>query len=209
MLESKSASTLGMVGQNLSKHDGDHFHDVTLYRRTVGALQYLTLTRLDISFVVNKVCQFMSSPSNTHWFAVKRILCYLKGATSYGLSTQPSSSLNIQAYTDVDWTSYPDDKRSTNGYCIFIRPNLVSWSFTKQKVVSRSSAESEYHGIAIVASEITWIQSLLTELCLSPSAPLLMRCDNQSAAHFATNPTFHAWTKHIELDLHFFHDKVL
>ncbi|KAL6325928.1 hypothetical protein AAG906_038419 [Vitis piasezkii] len=192
MFESKSTSTLGIVGQNLSKHDGDPFHDVTLYRSTVGALQYLTLTRLDISFVVNKACQFMSSPSNTHWLGIKCILCYLKGTTSYGLSMQPSSSLNIQAYTDANWASYPNDKRSTNGYCIFIRPNLVSWSFTKHKVVSRSNTESEYRGIAIVASEITWIQSLLTELCLSPSPPLLMWCDNQSAAHFATNPTFHA-----------------
>ena len=47
MLESKSASTPSMVGQNLSKHDGDPFHDVTLDRSTVGALQYLTLTRPD------------------------------------------------------------------------------------------------------------------------------------------------------------------
>ncbi|XP_034707027.1 uncharacterized mitochondrial protein AtMg00810-like [Vitis riparia] len=164
MLKSKFASTLGMVGQNLSKHDGDSFHDVTLYRSTFGALQYLTLTRPDISFVVNKACQFMSSLSNTHCLAVKCILQYLKGTASYGLSMQPSSALDIQAYTDVDWAFCLDDGRSTSGYCIFIRPNLVSWSSTKQKIISRSNAESEYHGLATATSEIAWIQSLVTEL---------------------------------------------
>ena len=99
----------------------------------------------------------MSSPSNTHWLAVKCILCYLKGTASYGLSRQPSSALDIQAYTDADWASCLDDRRSTSGYCIFIRPNLVSWSSIKQKIVSRSSVESEYRGLVVAASEIAWI----------------------------------------------------
>ena len=89
MLESKSASAPGMVGQNLSKHDRD-LSMMSHYIGTVGALQYLTLTRPNISFVVNISCQFMSSPSNTHWFSVKRILRYLKGTTSYGISMQLS-----------------------------------------------------------------------------------------------------------------------
>ena len=72
-----------------------------------------------------------------------------------------------------------------------------------------SSAESEYRGLATAAFEIAWIQSLLIELCLSPTTPPLLWCDNQSATHLAVNPVFHARTKHIELDLHFIHDKVL
>ncbi|KAL6347051.1 hypothetical protein AAG906_012302 [Vitis piasezkii] len=151
MLESKSVSTL------------------------VGAFQYLTLTRPYISFVVNKACQFMSSPSNTHWLAVKHILLYLKGTASYGFSMQPFSVLDIQAYTDVDWASCLNDRRNTSGYCIFIGPNLVSWSSTKQKIVSRSSAEFEYRGLA---------------LCLFPTTPPLLWYDNQSATHLAANPCF-------------------
>ena len=69
--------------------------------------------------------------------------------------------------------------------------------------------ESEYRGLAVVVSEIACIQSLLTELCLSPTTPPLLWCDKQSATHLAANPVFHAQTKHIELDLHFIHDKVL
>lgn len=51
--------------------------DVTLYRSIVGALQYATITRPKISYTVNRVCQFMHSPTDTHWKAVKRILRYL------------------------------------------------------------------------------------------------------------------------------------
>ncbi|CAN1184716.1 Retrovirus-related Pol polyprotein from transposon RE2, partial [Linum perenne] len=53
---------------------GEPFHDPKLYRQTVGALQYVTITRPDITFAVNRVCQYMHSPTVQHWQAVKRIL---------------------------------------------------------------------------------------------------------------------------------------
>ena len=63
----------------------DHsFFDPTRFRQIVGALQYLTFTCPDICFAVNRVCQFMHAPTDSHWAVVKRILCYLKGTTSYG-----------------------------------------------------------------------------------------------------------------------------
>ncbi|RVW59875.1 Retrovirus-related Pol polyprotein from transposon RE1 [Vitis vinifera] len=209
MLDSKPATTPGLLGQTLSHLDGEPFSDATLYRSTVGALQYLTLTRPDISFAVNKACQFMATPTTTHWLAVKRILRYLKGTLSYGIQMQQSTSLDIHGYTDADWASCPDDRRSTGGYGIFLGPNLVSWSSNKQKVVSRSSAESEYRALASATSEMIWIQYVLQELCLSSSSPPLLWCDNKSAAHLAANPVFHARTKHIEMDLHFIRDHVL
>ena len=74
----------------LSRHGADIFHDPTLYRSVVGALQYATLTRPEISFAVNKVCQFMAAPLDSHWAVVKRILRYLKGTLSHGLFLQPA-----------------------------------------------------------------------------------------------------------------------
>jgi len=55
------------------------FSDATRFRQIVGALQYLTFTRPDICFAVNRVCQFMHAPTDSHWAAVKRILRYLRG----------------------------------------------------------------------------------------------------------------------------------
>ena len=88
MLDSKPATTPGLLGQTLSHLDGEPLLDATLYRSMVGALQYLTLTRPDISFAVNKACQFMATPTTTHWLAVKQILQYLKGTLSYGIQMQ-------------------------------------------------------------------------------------------------------------------------
>jgi hypothetical protein len=64
----------------LSIHEGTPLgtNDATQYQSAVSALQYLTLMRPDISFVVNKVCQLLHSPTMVHWVVVKQILRYIK-----------------------------------------------------------------------------------------------------------------------------------
>ncbi|KAL5537784.1 hypothetical protein UlMin_045380 [Ulmus minor] len=208
MQDCKPAKTPGVVGKSLSQYDGDLFEDPTKYRSVVGALQYVTLTRPDISFAVNKACQFMQSPTSAHWLAVKRILRYLRGTMQDGIKLQASDHLQIQAYTDADYASTPDDRRSSSGYCLYMGENLVSWSATKQKVVSRSSAESEYRGLAIAAAEIVWTLFLLQELCVPQKQTPILWYDNVSASYMASNPVFHARSKHIEIDLHFVRDQI-
>ncbi|RVW19932.1 Retrovirus-related Pol polyprotein from transposon RE1 [Vitis vinifera] len=197
------------AGPVLSIADGTRLEDPTLYRSLVGALQYCTITRPDIAYTVNKLCQFMHAPTSTHLQAVKRVLRYLKGSLFYGLSFQPSSSLDLIAYTNADWASCPDDRRSTSGYCIFFGGNLVSWSASKQKVVSRSSTESEYRGLANAAAELTWIQSLLKELFVPLFQPPVLYCDNLSTTYLAANPVLHSRAKHVEIDYHFVRERVL
>lgn len=104
--------------------------DATLYHNIIGALQYVTLIQPDISFVVDKAYQFMDNPTNVHWLVVKRILYNLKDAPSFGL--QKSHSPDIQGYIDAYWAFYLDDRKSTNGYYIFIGPYLISYSSTKR-----------------------------------------------------------------------------
>ena len=84
MFDTKPTKTPGAVGKNLSKFDGDPMADVTHYRSVVGALQYVTLTRPDIAFAVNKACQFMQQPTTIHWLSLKRILRYLRGTIQDG-----------------------------------------------------------------------------------------------------------------------------
>jgi hypothetical protein len=114
-------------------------HDSTQYWSIIGALQYLTLTRPDISFAVNKVCQFLYAPTTIHWVAVKRILKYLKGSTRIGLKIARCKSLLISVFSDADWAGSLDDLRSTGCYAIFVGTNLVSWSARKQNTISRST----------------------------------------------------------------------
>jgi hypothetical protein len=117
-----------------------------------------------MSYSVNKVCQFMAHPLESHWTAVKRILRYLKGTLHHHLRLQPLSPHkppSIKAFCDVDWASDLDDRRNTSGAAVYFGPNLVSWWSRKQPVVARSSAEEEYRSLAHVTAEILWIQTLL------------------------------------------------
>ena len=66
MAEAHSISTPMVTNCKLSKHGADLFHDSTLYRSVVGALQYANLTRPEISDAVNKVCQYMANPLDSH-----------------------------------------------------------------------------------------------------------------------------------------------
>uniref|UniRef100_A0ACD5TCP1 Uncharacterized protein n=1 Tax=Avena sativa TaxID=4498 RepID=A0ACD5TCP1_AVESA len=138
--------------------------DSTQYRSIVGALQYLTLTRPDISFSVNKVCQYLHAPTTAHWTAAKRILRYVQGTIHAGLTFQKSSSSLLSAFSDADWAGCLDDRRSTGGFAVFLGPNLVSWSARKQPTVSRSSTEAEYKALANATAELIWIEALLGEL---------------------------------------------
>lgn len=109
------------TSEKLSAHEGSPLgpNDATQYRSIVGALQYLTLTRPDISFSVNKFCQFLHAPTTDHWTAVKRILRYLKHTTKTGLTITKSSSLLASGFSYADWTGSIDDRRSTGGFSIF------------------------------------------------------------------------------------------
>jgi hypothetical protein len=193
---------------SLSKFSGSTFEDPTLYRQTVGALQYLSLTRPDIGFAVSKVSQFMHEPHDLHWTAVKRILRYLKSTADYGLFINKCSSSQLYAYSDADWAGCPDDRKSTSGYCIYLGSNLFSWSSKKQPTVSRSSTEAEYKAIANTTAEMMWIQSLFRDIGLVQHAAPILYCDNIGATYLSSNPAYHARTKHIEIDYHFVRDKV-
>ena len=207
MDQAKPCRTPMASNLKLSKNVGDPFQDVTLYRSTVGALQYLTFTRPDISFSVNKVCQYMQQPSNVHWMAVKQILRYLKFTIDHGILIKPSTNIQLYAFIDANWAGCLDDRRSQSGHCLYLGPNLISWSSKKQATVSKSSTESEYCGISYATAEVTWIQSLLKELQVSLAKPPILWCDNLGATYLTANPIFHAHTKHIEIDFHFVREK--
>ncbi|XP_019179912.1 PREDICTED: uncharacterized protein LOC109175117 [Ipomoea nil] len=187
----------------------DELHDnPTQYRRIVGALQYLTITRPDLAYAVNRLCQFMHSPTTEHWGLVKRVLRYIKGTLDYGLRLSPSSSTVIHAYSDSDWAGCPVDRKSTSGFAVYLGTNLISWLSKKQRTVARSSTEAEYKALADVSAEVTWVVSLLRELGLHSGEPATLWCDNLGATYLCANPVFHARTKHVEIDYHFVRDKV-
>jgi hypothetical protein len=208
MMLAKPISSPMSASSPLSKFDGSTIAYPSLYHSTVGSLQYLSITRPDLSFVVNKVSQFMQEPRDTHWIAVKRILRYLKFTSDHVFSIYRSSSHSLIAYLDSNWAGCPDDRRSTSAYYTFLERNLLSWNSKKLPTVSRSSTESEYKALANASAELVWFQALLYELGQHFQRPPILHCDNIRATYLSSNPMFHARTKHIAIDYHFVLDLV-
>lgn len=126
---------------------------------------------------------------------MKRVIRYLKGTSDLSLHIKPSVIMSLVAFSYADWAANLDDRRSVAGYCVFLGEFLISWS--------------EYWSLAILAAEVTWIISLLQEICFPVVQRLVLWCDNMSAGALASNPVFHARTKHIEINVHFVRDKLL
>jgi hypothetical protein len=166
MLKCQPSNIPTMVTDPLSTSDGTPLscEDATQYRSVVGSLQYLTVTRPDLSYVVNMVYTFLHEPRDTHWAAVKCSLLYVKMTCDHGLSLRPSSASLLSAVSDANWAGDSDDWRSTEGYAIFFGGNMIAWSARKQATVSRSSTESEYKAFANATAELIWVQSVLQEL---------------------------------------------
>ncbi|KAK1648574.1 hypothetical protein QYE76_066379 [Lolium multiflorum] len=192
----------------LPADDGPLLADPTEYCSFAGALQYLTLTRLDIAHAVQQACLYMHAPREPHLTLVKRILRYIRGSLDYGLQLHATPSTTLTAYSDADWAGCPDTRRSTSGYCIYLGDNLVSWSSKRQATVSRSSAEAEYRAVAHAVAECCWTRQLLQELHQPLRAATIVFCDNVSAVYMSSNPVQHSRTKHIEIDIHFVREKV-
>jgi hypothetical protein len=203
MAECHATTTPVDTRAKLSATAGALVGDPSDYRSIVGALQYLTLTRPDLSYVVQQVCLYMHAPREPHLALVKHILRYMKGTLDFGLHIGVSDPRSVTAYSDADWAGCPDTRHSTSGFCVFLGDNLISWSSKRQTTVSRSSDEVGYRVVAHVVAECCWLCQLLQDLHLPVKTATIVYCDNVSAIYMSSNPVQHRRTKHIEIDIHF------
>jgi hypothetical protein len=150
-------------GTKLIANEGNRV-DVTKFKQLVGCLMYITTTRPDIQFVVNMISRFMSSPTDIHYAAAKRVLRYLKGTSDYGIWYQSGGRGNLEVFTDSDYAGDIEDRKSTSGNVFLWDGGAVTWSSKKQEVVALSSTEAEYMAAAACAKQTCWIREVLMEL---------------------------------------------
>jgi len=127
---------------SLHKDDTPLIPDPKLYRKLIGKLLYLCITRPGISFVVGKLCQFSSAPREVHLQALYKVLRYIKGTVGNGLFYSSDPDLTLRGFTDADWNTCPESRRLVTGFCMYIGDSLVTWRSKKHDVCSSSSAQS-------------------------------------------------------------------
>lgn len=125
----------------------------------------------EISYRINKLAQFMHSPTETHWSTAKQLLRYLKNTIHRGLFLKCHQELSVNAITNDDQASNHDDSTSISAYIIYFVGNVISQCSMKQRSLALSSTDAKYRTLASCVDEVLWIKNLLGELQVTyPSA---------------------------------------
>lgn len=172
---------------------------------------YLSIgTRPDISHAVNSLSQFIKAPSNEHWIAAKRILKYLKSTINLGIKYNGTNDNvnHLIAYSDADYASCSDTRKSISGVVLILNDGPVMWSSRKQGVVATSTTDAEYIAAHDASKEIVWFRQLLKDIGIEQEGPTTLLCDNAAAQKLIQNPTFHRRSKHIDIKFHYTRDLV-
>lgn len=180
------------------------------YREVIGSLLYLaTISRPDISFVVNYLSRFNNNPMESSWKMVKRVFAYLKGTVNYGIWFNGDTELI--AYTDSDYGGDALTGHSTSGVLV-MRGGPIVWYAQKQRLVATSTAEAEYRAAVSAIDDVCWIRRIGKELEIFTSdKPTTLCVDNQSAIHMLKNSYDGKITKgkkHIEIPRKFIKEHV-
>ncbi|KAK2380974.1 hypothetical protein QL285_068619 [Trifolium repens] len=140
----------------LTENGSEALKDPSRYRRLLGKLIYLTISRPEITYSVNTLSQFMQEPKVHHMKAAHRLLQYLKAAPGQGLLFPSDNSLDLVGYCDVDWTRCPTTRRSVTGYCIYFLERPISHGKVRNKPRFQGQQEKQ--------SIVRWQQPLVSFL---------------------------------------------
>lgn len=214
MQECKPISTPADPNQKLSLNmpmseiNGEEVKNVP-YQEAVGSLLYLVQgTRPDLAFAVNDVSRFNTNHSLAHWKAVKRIFRYLKGTIDYKLTFTNEGDSELVGYSDADWGSDIDKRRSCTGYVFKLCNGAVTWSSKRQPTVALSSTEAEYMALASTVQEVIWLKQFCSDFLDDINTATTILCDNQGAIKLAESDGFRQRSKHIDIKHHFLREKV-
>ena len=152
----------------------------------------------------------MDNPGRRHWQAVKKILRYLQGTASLGITFRASGNrkVTLSGYADSNWAGDIDNRRSTTGYVFLIAGGPVSWTSKTQPTVALSTTEAEYMAAAAAAQEAIWIRTILNELGFKQHGPTIIFEDNQGCIKLTENGVSHGRTKHIDIRHHYVREQV-
>lgn len=165
----------------ISADAGYVLEDPTMYRKMVGSLIYVTISKPYLSYTFGLESQFMQVPRKPNLDCVRHTLRYLRATADYALFYAAGVPLELYGYTNANWAGSISDRRSTSGYMFSFGSDDVTWSSKKQPTVALSSTEAEYRGATMTACEVAWLHKLLADLGLHVYAQVAIYCDNLSS----------------------------
>nr|GEY39470.1 retrovirus-related Pol polyprotein from transposon TNT 1-94 [Tanacetum cinerariifolium] len=178
------------------------------YHSMVGALVYLTSSRLDIMHDTCYCARYQAKSTEKHPTAVKRIFRYLKDTIHMGLWYPKDTGFELTAFSDSNHAGCLDSRKSTSGGIQFLGGDkLVSWSSKKQDCTSMSSAEAKYVSLSTCCTQVLWMRTQLTDYGFHFDK-IPMYCDSKAALAISCNPVQHSRIKHIDVRYHFIKEKV-
>ncbi|KAG3192199.1 hypothetical protein PC128_g10617 [Phytophthora cactorum] len=180
------------------------------YRSLIGCLLYIaTCTRPDVAYIVTQLSRFLDNPGQQHWKAAIRVLRYLKSTKEYGIIYDANNGkVKLEAFTDADWGSNLDDRRSVSGIMVLIGGAPVVFKSKYQCTVALSSAEAEYMALSLCTQEVLWARAMLKDLGHGEVEATQVWEDNQGAIALASNAVYNARTKHVDIRHHFIRENV-
>ena len=180
------------------------------YASAVGNLIYAMLcTRPDMCYAVGIVSRYQSNPGMGHWIAVKHILEYLRRTRDYML-VYLGGDLNPIGYTDSDFQSDKDNRKSTSGSIFTLGGGAVVCRSIKQSSITDSTMEAENIAACEAAKESVLLKNFYIDLEVVPNMekPLVLYCDNSGAVANSKEPRSHKRGKHIERKYHMIREVV-
>jgi len=208
-------STPASPGQVLMKSTdesiGLSIEQQTVYRSGVGKLLYLTkLTRPDLSSAVRELATFMDGANMEHWTALHRALDYAVATKDKALVLKPTSVYDgmIVGYSDSNYASNKDTRKSVSGFAIYFNGVLVSWKSKAQQCVTLSSTEAEYVAMSLCVMEMEFIRQIVESMDFEVKLPMRSFVDNTGALELAKNYSTSGRTKHIDVRFHFVREMI-
>lgn len=130
------------------------FIDYNYYQNLVSSLNWLTQTRLDLSYVVNHVSRYMNVLQQTHLEAAKKKLKYIKRTPNFGIFFSHEATLKLGSFVDSNGGHDIDERCSTTKLLFKLGSNMIIWSSKLQPMLALSTIEIEYHALVDGAKEV-------------------------------------------------------
>ncbi|KAA0026120.1 gag/pol protein [Cucumis melo var. makuwa] len=174
------------------------------YTSAVGSLMYAMLyTRPNICYSVGIVSRYQSNPGLDHWTTAKIILKYLRRTRDYML-VYGAKDLILTRYTDSDFQTDKDYRKSTSGSVFTLNGNAVVWRNIKQGCIADSTMEAEYVSTCEASKVVVWLKKFLHDLEVVPNMnlPIILYCDINGTVANSKEPRSHKQGKHIKRKYH-------